>query len=215
MPIDFGARPQNAQNSDQPGAYELVVRTTKVEVNPNDSTDVEVYVTGYGHIEGAKILFSPPPYFIDPAWVKVTYNIAVAPDGRMQFGVTESMFSEGGGILRLTGGVQVNGWPATSMFFDITDKPNDPAVIHMIATEQKFDKAPLEFSLQTHKKIPAGSHPLNFYLTYFNGQEWKTDSKTIQLTVPNWFKQHEAITWTIGIISFLITVGGALASLLK
>jgi hypothetical protein len=35
------------------------------------------------------------------------------------------------------------------------------------------------------------------------------------LTVPNWFKRNEGITWTVGVLSFLVTVVGALASLLK
>jgi hypothetical protein len=72
-------------------------------------------------------------------------------------------------------------------YFDITNNSEEPAPVRVIGTEKKSPRAPLEFTLQTHKESPTGTHELHFYLTYFNGQEWRTDSKSVKLTVPNWF----------------------------
>jgi hypothetical protein len=101
------------------------------------------------------------------------------------------------------------------MFFDITGNPEEPALVHAIATEKKAPRAPLELSLQTHRKILAGNHELHFYLTYFNGREWRTDRQSISLTVPNWFRRHEVLSWTLGVASVVITVGGALIPLVR
>jgi hypothetical protein len=56
--VSFGQRAQNANHSDRPGSYQLVVRARNVEVNPDDVTELEVYITGYGHIETQSCVLS-------------------------------------------------------------------------------------------------------------------------------------------------------------
>jgi hypothetical protein len=61
----IGPAPQNARNSGKPGSYELAIRADKAEVAPGDTVHLEVFITGYGKVSQAKVVFYPPPYFID------------------------------------------------------------------------------------------------------------------------------------------------------
>ena len=72
--MDSWPAPQNARNSQRPGAYELAIRIKNVEVAPDDTIELELYVTGYGYVDGAKIAFYPPPYFIDTKWSTWAYD---------------------------------------------------------------------------------------------------------------------------------------------
>ena len=49
-----------------PGEYRLAYRAVQAEINPGDMLQIEIYVTGYGEISGAKLAFYPPTYFIKP-----------------------------------------------------------------------------------------------------------------------------------------------------
>jgi hypothetical protein len=213
--ISPGPRPQNARHADRPGSYQLAVRSTKAEVNPGDITELEVYLTGYGQIQGAKILFYPPPYFIDTAWSMANYDAHLSADGEFTFGTTDSSFDETGGILILSGGLQNVRWSTPSLVFDITDSPEKPAGVHIIASEKKFGKSLLLYRLQTRKDSPSGTHQLNFLLSYFNGQEWKSDSKSISLKVPNWFERNQGLSWAIAVVTLLVTLGAGPLSLLR
>jgi hypothetical protein len=210
-----GARPQNARHSEKPGSYQLAVRSAKAEVNPGDITELEIYLTCYGEIQGAKILFHPPPYFIDTRWSIVSYDANLSAEGEFTFGATDNSFDETGGILILNGGLRNERWSSPSLVFDVTDKPQESAGVHIIASEKKFGKPLLQYRLQTHKDSPPGTHRLNFYLSYFNGQEWKSDGKSIDLKVPNWFERNQGLSLAIAAVSLLITVGGGLVSLLR
>jgi hypothetical protein len=205
--IDSFPAPQNARNASKPGAYELVIRINNAEVAPDDKIELEVYITGYGYIDGAKIAFYPPPYIIDTEWSTWTYDFGLLPNGLYGFGTAEQSFKTSvGAVLAISpAGFKADRWSAPSLFFDTDYDPNDLGGVSQIATETLTSKAPVEFKLQTQKKIPSGTYELHFYLTYFNGQEWKIDSKRVPLTVPNWFKRNEGITWTVGVLSFLVT----------
>jgi hypothetical protein len=217
LPFQAGSRPQNAANASKPGAYELALRVARGEVAPGGSVEVEVFITGYGDLQGAKLVFFPPPYFVDAKHSKWRYDMGELPDGRAVFGTTEQSFiGDVGAILDLSsGGLIAPGWNFPSLFFDLTDNPTAAARIHPIVTEFRQERAPVEFTLKIHKKVPKGSHDLRFYLTYFNGQEWKTDSKSIAVSVPNWFKRNEGLTWTIGALSFIAAVAGVVVSVLN
>jgi hypothetical protein len=211
--------PQNAENSNKPGSYRLVIRINNIEIAPDDTITVELYITGYGYIRGAKVAIYPPPYLIDTKWATVTHSMDLSPDGKWTWGAVEDEFdAEYGIVLMLSAGLKGPSWPSPSQFFDAVYGPNGPKAIYQIASELHLGKAPVEFTLQTQKKIPTGTHQLHFYLTYFNGQQWCTDSKSINLVAPTFFKRHEGLIWTVGVIigilPFLVTVAAALKTLI-
>ena len=172
--VVLGPQAQHAPNADRPGSYRLAMRVNNGEIIPDSTINVELYIVGYGHIESAKLSIYPPPYLIDVDWTKFTHGIGEYGSG-YAYGAREDSFSgDEGGVIRLSGGVNPNSsWPSPSQFYDVTYDPNDSIAVHVIASEIKSVKAPIEFLLQTRKKIPAGVHQLRFYLTYFNGEQWQ------------------------------------------
>jgi hypothetical protein len=215
--MTLGPTPQNARNSDKPGSYELAIRLNEAEVNPGDMVHLEVFLTGYGVIDGAKIVFYPPPSFFDPTWSSWRYDIGPLPDGSYGFGTTETKFGSDAGVTLIVSpaGIPGDNWPAPSLFFDTTNQPESSAGIHRIATETKAPNAPVEFSLQTRRTIPSGTHRLYFYMTYFNGQEWKTAKQAVDLMVRNFFQRNEALTWTVGILAFIAALADPVITLLN
>jgi hypothetical protein len=161
--VDSWPAPQNARNSDKPGAYELAIRIKNAEIEPGDAIELELYVTGYGYIDGAKVAFYPPPYFIDTKWSSWKYDFGYLSEHLAGFGVTENSFSTHvGAVLRISpAGIKPPQWPAPSLFFDTDYDPNEPGGVSQIATETRSPNAPIEFRLQTHKEIPSDSHELH------------------------------------------------------
>jgi hypothetical protein len=110
-PVALGPAPQNAPNSDKPGSYELAIRSNKAEVAPGDTVDLEIFITGYGRISAAKIVFNPPSYFINSAWSTVTHGLGQHANGNVYFGKDEQPVQEDGCAIGL-GGLGVPGWPS-------------------------------------------------------------------------------------------------------
>ncbi len=70
----------------------------------------------------------------------------------------------------------------------------------MLITEHQLGKAPFEVHLVTSKKARAGSHTLQFLLTYFNGEVWKTSVRDATIVVPSFYERHTVALWAVGIV---------------
>jgi len=58
----MNGRPPLAQEfGSKPGAYDLVIRASQPIVDPGDKLQVEVYISGYGVIHGARMVSYPSP----------------------------------------------------------------------------------------------------------------------------------------------------------
>jgi hypothetical protein len=86
-------KPQNAKNWDKPG--------------------------GYGKIEGAKLVFYPPPFLINNEWSTAKCDLHGPPNGPWTFGGNEVSLRESGAALLLRGGLKPPGWQEATMFFDV------------------------------------------------------------------------------------------------
>jgi hypothetical protein len=207
--------PRLAENANQPGEYRVAIRIVQAEVDPGDQLRVEIYVTGYGQIYGSKLIFYPPPYFIDEEQSTVFHGLDVQEvegERRFVFGTTEQRFKDFGGdpgMLLTIGGIALPGWEKATPYVDV-DFQSDTATskaIGLTFMEQKLLRAPIELLLKVRKKAPSGHHDLRFYLTYFNGEVWKTDSQAVSLSVRNLFQRHPYITWIIGSVGAALALG--------
>lgn len=180
---------QSGEFAEKPGDYRLVIRPSKPEIAPGEALNLEIYVTGYGTIHNAKVSFYPPQSFV------------LGP-------VPSEIAAESAAILTSTEG---DFWAASFRNNkDFKDFDTDSILVNMIDSEMGIKKPPLELPLRTRPDIPTGTHGLQFFFTYFNGSEWRTNSQSVSIMVPNWFKRHESWTWGAAIIGVLL----ALASLL-
>lgn len=97
-------------------------------------------------------------------------------------------------------------WEDHASFKDIGSASFDVSGIAAELTGKDV-KAPITLTLQTRPDVPPGNHSLQFFFTYFNGNAWKTDVRTASITVPNWFRRNEGVTWTIGILAAVTALG--------
>jgi hypothetical protein len=108
------------------------------------------------------------------------------------------------GFTSMLGGIKHPEWSEewTTLFFD-TSSENQPGKTPQIATEATYGGAPFEIILKVRDKVPSGSHNIQFFLTYYNGSEWKVDSQTVSIFVRNLVRRHETIAWSVALIAGL------------
>lgn len=227
-------RPQKSKDAQEFGAYSLAIMVHNAEVNPGDVIRLEVYVTGYGRIRGAKFAFTPPPNFIEQEASKVIYGVEenkhgkATPTDAVRWGGTKMGLLEESGFVYQFGGLHgYTAWDGTythwgdeaTSFWDVKDPHKDQTP--MIATEKPRGRAPLELYLKTIKPqrwkkvlfgqdisgFRPGTHSFQGHLTYFNGDQWKSASQSVSVVVPNFFRRHEGLTWLAGTAGVLFAVG--------
>src|SRR5215207_513993 len=107
----------------------------------------------------------------------------------------------------MLGGVQLKDWDGEPTFFFDTRSVNSEGMTPPLgrtpplATETRYDHAPFELILELSDKVPSGPHNIQFFLTYYNGNEWKVDSQTVTVTVRSWVRRHERLTTIIAIVA--------------
>lgn len=82
-------RPPLAQEfGSKPGAYDLAIRVSQPIVDPGGRLQVEVYISGYGVIQAAKVAFYPSPnvFDLDPNRSMIAGATKRYSDGRMGWG---------------------------------------------------------------------------------------------------------------------------------
>jgi len=213
--------PRKAQNADKPGNYELAIKVLNPIVNPGDIINLEIFFTGYGDIDGVKMAFFPPTNFVEEcenSIVKTGLKGEKEINNRIKllFGHQSESIEEWGFIVKIYGAISEK-WKNSTMFidrdlFDMT-KEQDP--VKSLITEVPLNQAPFVVSIKTKKKVRPGIHTLRFFLTYFNGMEWKTSNDSVDIEIPTFYKRHEFMFWVIGAILALMSLSPLILNFLK
>jgi hypothetical protein len=207
------AAPRMAPNADRPGEYRLAIRILDAEIDPGDELRLEIYIVGYGKIRGSKVSFRPPLYFIDPEGSKAVFGARGAGGRLLWGGKQERMNPEGFTVLM--SGLQKEGWEDTP-YIDVLppeQADKDALGIATIATEKKYGAAPIGITLKVQDEAPTGTHNLQFFFTYFNGNEWKSDIQSVDVLVRNWVRRHELFTVVGGVLVALVALLATILSL--
>ena len=192
--VPEGDSPQGREFSDKPGAYSLVSRISRANVDPGDTLNVELYFTGYGFIEGEKLLVYPSPGILEASKSKITANCKQIGNSITFGGQSWPLTEEGGSWIEVnTAGVKAKGWNRPSMFFDVIPET------HFICTEAAFPwtppkgqfHGPVTLILKTKDKAKPGQYDVRFALTYYNGESWVTCPETAQFSVTTWYQRWE------------------------
>lgn len=182
------------------GHYDIAIRLLNPVIKKGDTLNVEIYITGYGQISGAKLVFYPSSDLFQISTSKVSYDI-YSKEGKLYHGNTESFISRNGTTLPLTGGQEPqddNELP--TIFVDILDSG------YQISTEVRSGKAPIEFNLHTLKSVKPGQYSLDFYFTYFNGSEWSGSQQSVSFTIQNILQRHENIAASLAAFAAIVTI---------
>lgn len=171
--------PRMGEFSDRPGKYVPVVRIYKQVLNPGECLEGEVFFTGYGEINVAKLQFTPSFGLFRKEGCTLWSGMMKEDQGDgsaiIKFGGEPSSFDGSNGVtIHLNGGLKSERWERSTMFFD---RACVPSSVPQISTECVLDKAPIEFKLDTLKSARPGAYSIRFILTYFDGVAWQTEAQ--------------------------------------
>jgi len=65
----------------------------------------------------------------------------------------------------------------------------------------------MEYNLTISKEAKPGPHSIQFVLTYFDGQTWKTASKNADFTIRNVYQRYEWWIARVGLVAAVATIG--------
>jgi len=162
------------------GIYDLVVLVSQPIVDPGDTHDVEIYVSGYGAIRAGKVAFYPSPGVFDASRSTAT-PLNNKPTRLDKLGMVVTLDPKS--------------------FCDVNG--------YRILTEGKPDREtpPIALDLSVNDDAKPGPHSIQFVLTYFDGQTWKTASKNVDFTIRNVYQRYEWWIARIGVLAAVATIG--------
>jgi len=198
-------KPRMGRNSESPGSYLVSLRLSTPVINPGDKVMVQLFISGYGNIDGGKLFCSPSDKIFDPTASKIISDLK-SENEIIFWGANERYFSIDGVVIGLKG-VKFPSWKSSTPFFDVPNSSNDsPTTFTEILTYFKQDpgRAPINFELQTFKSIKPGKYSLDIVFTYFNGVSWVSQTKPVEFTVQNFLERHATGIGVIGIIATVI-----------
>jgi hypothetical protein len=204
MNFSFGPRPRMGDFADRPGRYEPAIRVLRPVINPGETLEVELFITGYGEIGRAKLTFYPSPDTFVERDSRLQFNLE-KKEGLIVWAGPHRMFSEVGVVISLSGGYKDTRWQESTLFFDCS-AASPPQII----TETKQINAPFTFSLVTRDHVAPGTYLLQFYLTYFNGTEWCMSSQQASFTIRSLLQRHETAVAVVASLAAAATIIPAL-----
>ena len=211
----FKYKPRTKIDFDKPGNYDLVIQIQKSEIDPSSPLDIDIYFSGYGEIRGSKIFFSNEENIFNDESSYVLTDLGSNNKDPFYWGYTKQSIK--GEVSRFVIGLQGAGtsdpnadkdWKVATPFIDLPSAgAESDSTNFLILTELKLGTAPISIHLGDCSKN-YGNHNFTIVFTYFNGKEWKGQSKTLSYHINNPIESHPVWTWIAGIIAFFITVLG-------
>src|SRR6266542_3528964 len=99
-PLELGDKPQQGLGADTPGSYAPAVRVVRTRLDRGEDIKGEVFITGYGRIETAKLVFYPSLGLIDQNSSTIRFGYEQVGD-IVYFGGQEKNVDERGVTLSL------------------------------------------------------------------------------------------------------------------
>jgi hypothetical protein len=100
--IHFGSAPRTGSDAAQPGSYVPAIRLAQSRVDPGAIVKGEIFITGYGQIGFAKLVFYPSLGLIEPDTSVANFGLGIR-NGQIFFGDQEKKFGSDGYTIALTG----------------------------------------------------------------------------------------------------------------
>jgi hypothetical protein len=190
--------------------YSLVLRNKTPKLNPGETVQVEIYLSGYGiparnklHIQWSSddVVDNNQPGVIQ-AWLgsriheatkrKIPFKLVKPEEARI---VLEGRPHSGGLTIHLGSGTFLR--PV-----QVLEPKNDE--FERVACELMWDgKPPLLLNLKTSSDAPSGDYEIAFTFTYADGQGLFQDRRTVQFHIRDWQERNTWIVPSAFIIAFL------------
>jgi len=197
--------PRNKNNARHPGAYQLATQGSITTINAGDELNFKQFITGYGEISDAKIQAYFSAEVFDEDKSSVRQGLIFEKHDELHFpvgwGNTITKLDSKGFCAQLTGIPFPEGGPPSFVFDSNVDSSSN-----RIFTELEGDYAPFEFTLKVKKNASHGTHYLDFYLTYFNGQAWSISKERVEFKINNQFEKHSGLLSLLAAAALIVTI---------
>lgn len=184
----------------KPGSYSLAILVSDPIVDPGGRLQIEVYISGYGVIQAAKVAFYPSPNVFNIDKSTVWHSLKTYEDGKMGWGAEQTSLDPVGMVCCLSGGIvfETNTSQKATWFFDA--RPEEERENYQISTEVKHPKgkSPLFMDLRLHRKARSGQQSISFVFTYFDGDTWRSCTDKADFTVRSFYERHQTSVWLVG-----------------
>ncbi|MEZ9200673.1 hypothetical protein [Shewanella sp. 10N.286.54.B9] len=190
-------KPRKGKFAEKSGSYEQALRIKTPVISPGETIEIEQFFTGYGDIKSAKALFYPSDDVFDKDKSYVLNSIKEKEPGLIVFGGHKKKFDNTGITFSLSG-IQKEGWEESTLFID-TGEGEPPQIL----TETKQDEAPFKYHLTTLNNIKPGRYFIEFCFIYYNGESWKSSSKSAEFKIQNFFERNDTF---IGWVALAATI---------
>lgn len=194
-------QPLNFENWQKPGAYKLASAINESTLNPGDLLVIKQYITGYGAISGIKIVSYISSELFLEGQSKLESGFKKNPtDKNLLHWGGDTIDFLNCGLTVFPASMFKEGWLKSSEIFDIEQNSN------AILTERALPEAPFTYKLKIKKNARAGQHYMAFYMTYYNGSEWKCLEEKVPFKINNKFEQYSTSLSIVAAIALIVTI---------
>lgn len=190
-------------------SYELISVARSSHVDPGDTAQIEIYITGYGEIERNKlhIIHSVPDFLSDSDPGKIYLPIAgLHDDSDEMVGVSSGQII-GEKELGNTG-TMIHLHP--SYFVEPPRNRRSNELPDLLAEGSHEGLAPVEVQINSSRTTPPGDYDFTFTLSYENDDgEVKQSQQMTSIHVNSWVERNRK---TLRVIALLLTLVGAAVS---
>ena len=195
-------KPRMKIDAEKPGHYELVTELQRTEVDPGDSIDLTLYLSGYGNVRESKLTIEQPPIFVyDSSYMillewQLQYNNL--GQSRPFFQYVKKTIPQH--LIMTLGGFKEPTWDLTTDYIDNDTLPRSLGIL------TEGPQPPCSIHLLTIKDIEPGSYSFPIVYTYFNGSEWQGQQQFVTFKVKTLVERHDTLIAITGLIIAFIAI---------
>ena len=197
-------------------SFVLVPKLRTPRINPGNSIEIEVFITGSGLIKQNKLYISwSLPYLInasDPGVLECCIKIAKDSTTGKMSPLSGSKYLEAFKLSPIGATVVLN----EGNFMDIPKQSGPPNALPRIMCENMWDGlSPLLLKVNTSPKARPGDYEITLVLMYFDGTNIQADQKNVVVHVKDWIERNPIAIPIIGIIISVILGVPGIVSLFR
>lgn len=169
-----------------PGSYEVIASLKKNPIYTEDSTELNIFITGYGLIGRTKldILFSESIFDSQSTLNMRTVTQINATEAQVSDSTVEINSKDNSYIIEIPAFEEVaNNKPFIFWF----NRKNSSILFSEYAT-------PVKLKLHSKEKIKDGNYTIKIVFSYFDSREWKSSSQIVDFHVNSYFEEHNLTT---------------------
>lgn len=202
------------------GKYKMVLNTNRTVINAGDTVVVDLFVSGYGRINAAKLFFMPTTnifredsFLVDGMTVKKT-------EKGYEYVTDTTFLKKDKRVLLFMGGMYNHEKKYYRTLFHANLPENTLEQLGSlenieIVTESNDEfngkiVPPFQFHYIVKEEIPPGDYKINFVFNYFNGNQFELDVVTLDIKVMAWYERQEGMIQVLGVLLTVFTLLGTI-----